>query len=39
MAWHPDVTLFPGLGQAVAAYQMEEVAAQVRDDTHTHTHT
>lgn len=29
-AWHPDVTLFPMVGQAAAAYQMEEIAAQVR---------
>ena len=29
-AWHPDVTLFPMVGQAAAAYQMEEIAAQVK---------
>lgn len=31
LAWHPDVTLFPMVGQAVAAYQMEEIAAQVKN--------
>lgn len=29
LAWHPDVTLFPIVGQAVAAYQTEEIVAQV----------
>jgi hypothetical protein len=30
LAWHPDVTLFPMVAQSVAAYQMEEIAAQVK---------
>ena len=30
VAWHPDVTLFPMVGQAAVAYQMEEIVAQVR---------
>lgn len=29
LAWHPDVTLFPMVGQSVVAYQMDEIAAQV----------
>ncbi len=33
LAWHPGVTLFPMVGQAAAAYQMEEIAAQVNPIT------
>lgn len=32
VAWHPDVTLFAGLGQAQVAYQVEEVVAQAEYD-------
>lgn len=32
VGWHPDVTLFPALGQAVATYQLEELAAQAEFD-------
>ncbi|TFJ84921.1 hypothetical protein NSK_003952 [Nannochloropsis salina CCMP1776] len=32
LAWYPDVTLFPMLGQAVVTYQLEEIAAQAQAD-------
>jgi len=32
LAWHPDVTLFPMLGQAVVKYQLDEIAAQAQAD-------
>lgn len=32
LAWHPDVTLFPKLGQAVVKYQLDEIAGQAQAD-------